>query len=85
MEFITLWTPGVKKNNRMFIYIIRKCEYKCFSRLRIVKKKVRIFAFANANIRTITSVLGFGYLKFKGSRQQGVVRTKVKRIVYSAI
>ena len=84
MEFITLWTPGVKKTPNVYLY---------YSRVRIQvffananrKKKMRIFAFANANIRTITSVLGFGYLKFKGSRQQGVVRTKVKRIVYSAI
>ena len=41
MEFITLWTPGVK-NNRMFISNIREyeCECKCL---------FLVFVHANAN------------------------------------
>ena len=46
MNFITLWTHGMKKNNRMFIFNIRECE--CKYQILFL-----IFAHANANSKKI--------------------------------
>ena len=77
MEFITLWTPG-EKNKQILIFANANVHFQySHMRMRIVKN-MRIFAFANAIIRTITS------LDFRASRVL-TVNSEQKRLVSALI